>query len=321
MDDKRRLAAIALLKKRGVLPVDGIEPAEDLGDPRDLVGGAPEPLDAVLPPEPEPPAVPPPAQEPAPEPVPAPLTPEELQRLEAEEMRQQALIAWQEAQIERQTAMLELIRPDHLYPWDRLDEETDLQWAAFTIYRDMPPITRSLGEAAREYVRQRAGEEEAESFTKPSAAFQRWSREHFWEVRVRAYDAFQDKIQQALWLKRRAEQREAEWGLRDRLLERVEQMLRFPLVQVTNTSEDGRVTQVFHPVKWRLADAVAFVKEAVKLGRMASNMPTSPLAVNVDELDEQIARELARLAADDQDALFAAFGESEEATGSLPDDG
>jgi hypothetical protein len=84
-------------------------------------------------------------------------------------------------------------------------------------------------------------------------------------------------------------------------------MLRFPLAQVTQESRDGKVIQHFYPVRWKMGDMSSLVKLAMRLGRDAANMGDGNSYVSVDEIDEQIAGELARLASADQGEVFASF--------------
>lgn len=323
MDDERRLAIIARLKQRGVFPEDDRAPtarelrqADKVLQEDDAAREREAHVEEVLPP----------AVEEAPEDDPQAelqavrqeltVATGVLDRQRQEVRRHDDLLAYQEAQLATREALLDLVNPGHLYPWDRLPEETDQQWAAFQIYRDTPPVLRSLSEAARRYYRARhelGEDEDLEGRGGISNALLRWATDHSWADRVRAYDTYQDKLQQAKWVARRLEQREKEWEMRDALLKRADDMLRFPLAQVVTESKDGKsVTQIF-PTKWKLGDVVTFLKLAMRMGRDAANMAGAPQNLSVDELDEQIAAELARLSAADQDALLAEIAGQAEA--------
>lgn len=68
-------------------------------------------------------------------------------------------------------------------PWERQDEDTNYSWAAFQIYRDMPPIgdkkkRRSYGNLARLIGH------------KSETTIQGWARDGHWRKRVLAYDEF-----------------------------------------------------------------------------------------------------------------------------------
>jgi len=236
------------------------------------------------------------------------ITQEQLAHLERVLERGEALMRWQDERIARNDALLDIVNPDHLYPWDRIETETDEEWAAFKIYRDLMPIMRSLSETSRQYIEncKKAGADSS-LFPMSINKLQRTYVINRWEDRVRAYDTYQDKLEQKKWIERRLRQREEEWGMREKLIERAEQMLRFPLAQVTQESRDGKVIQHFYPVRWKMGDMSSLVKLAMRLGRDAANMGDGNSYVSVDEIDEQIAGELARLASADQGEVFASF--------------
>lgn len=68
-------------------------------------------------------------------------------------------------------------------PWERQEVDTNYSWAAFQIYRDMPPIgdkkkRRSYGNLARQIGH------------KSETTIQGWARDGQWRKRVLAYDEF-----------------------------------------------------------------------------------------------------------------------------------
>jgi hypothetical protein len=82
-----------------------------------------------------------------------------------------------------------------------------------------------------------------------------------------------------LWRSRREEQREWEWGMADKLKKRIEEMLRFPLAEITR-DEDGAVT-VVKPVRWRQGDIPQFGKAATELSRLAAVLETERKTLEV----------------------------------------
>ena len=75
--------------------------------------------------------------------------------------------------------------------WERTDEETDSAWAAFRIYRDLPPQDRSLVEAYVEYSAAKTGSRPKRPKA-PPGYISVWSSAHNWVERVLAYDRYID---------------------------------------------------------------------------------------------------------------------------------
>jgi hypothetical protein len=92
---------------------------------------------------------------------------------------------------------LELGGERRLYPWEKLDEETNAAHAALISYRDCPK-PRSLRRAAGKHYH---GDAEALPTVGQHDQFKRWSRAFDWVSRVEEYDA---------WLDERKRRKEAE---------------------------------------------------------------------------------------------------------------
>lgn len=67
-------------------------------------------------------------------------------------------------------------------PWERLTTETDNAWAAFQVYRDMPPAERAIKPIAK-----------AISLRPETVA--KYFKKHMWAERVAAYDGRTDEAQ------------------------------------------------------------------------------------------------------------------------------
>lgn len=71
-----------------------------------------------------------------------------------------------------------------LRPWERQPGETDAQWAAFQVYRDLPPADRSLIAAYRQ--------DKGQDKLRVSGHWQAWFKRNRWKERVHAYDRYRD---------------------------------------------------------------------------------------------------------------------------------
>ncbi len=85
-------------------------------------------------------------------------------------------------------------------PWERQPEETDRAWAAFQIYRNLPPSERSYGAAFRKTYHKPA------SYQAPQW-YRAWATNHHnWKGRAEAWDCHLDGIECAA-----TEQERIEW--------------------------------------------------------------------------------------------------------------
>lgn len=88
-------------------------------------------------------------------------------------------------------------------PWDRLDDETDKAFAAFCIYRDLGPSARSLRVVSDEVY----GSIPAAKRQRASGQINKWSSQHRWVERAKAWDAEQDRLAQEAFLRENLERR------------------------------------------------------------------------------------------------------------------
>jgi hypothetical protein len=146
----------------------------------------------------------------------------------------------------------------------------------------------------------------------------RWFKQYQWRERAMQYDIMQDRQVQVLWSRRRRDQREKEWELSTRLIAKAEAMLQFPLTRVSKeeTLANGKTKiTIIEPAGWRLADIPRMLGVASKLARLASGMETEILNTNPETIDEQIARELQRLAPGSENQTSGAIETEDEGTG------
>ncbi len=158
--------------------------------------------------------------------------------------------------------------------WTRRPGETATAYAAFCVYRDLGP-GRSLDAAYAQAKGLQKGDKRA------SGNFQRWRRDHAWKNRAEAYDAYLDEEKRQAeaqkWRQRGEDLVEEQYQLAVAMLEKVRQMLAFPLVRqvVEQTGEDGKpVRVIIEPVRWTFGTAARLAQVAVELGRLATGLPT-----------------------------------------------
>ena len=152
--------------------------------------------------------------------------------------------------------------------------EPNLWYDRFTDYRLMEK-PRSLLECVNRW-RDDIGRKRT---NRRSGTWRRASEKWNWEQRAEAWDKHQRQLKEAKWEQRRDEQEEREWEVAQKLLQRFDKMLAWPLYEVENVQErdsKGRVTsiQIIKPVNWRHGDAVRFAEAASKQARLAAGMET-----------------------------------------------
>lgn len=132
---------------------------------------------------------------------------------------------------------------------------------------------RSLGKLLGWYA-ERAAAGEMPASTKRST-IETWSARHRWQERVGAWEAEVARLEVLAWEARRREQREREWKMAARLLDRAEAMLAFPLERTRQEiGEDGEAVTIVEPAGWRQVDIARVAELASKLARLAAEMET-----------------------------------------------
>ena len=178
----------------------------------------------------------------------------------------------------------DLTQEDHA-PWHQQPEETAAAYRAFCSYRDLG-AGRSLL-SAYNAERQRKGKEKAKH---TPGTWTRWYTVHHWRARAEGYDGHLDQARrreyEATWKARARQIAEDQWALSQQAIEKVRQMLRFPLVEQHTDQATGAV--ILKPAKWDLGTAARLMKEAVwrqgsrprpwtmTLAARALRLPTSP---------------------------------------------
>jgi len=83
--------------------------------------------------------------------------------------------------------------------WERLPDETDAQWQAFRIYRDLG-LCRTVVKAYREYAEKRGLSKD-----QPHTAYQKWTKQNNWKERAQEYDMYVDEQRRKMRQEKRAQ--------------------------------------------------------------------------------------------------------------------
>jgi hypothetical protein len=191
-------------------------------------------------------------------------------------------------------------------PWLRLRGESRQAYAAFRVFLELGR-ERSVIEAFR----QSKGNERA---TQPSGCWNKWRSRWNWEERAAAYDEHLDRVAQRdlerqlgemneIWLRREREQREQLWAKGEELIKRAEQILQWPLEEVTKevrSGADGETVTVMTvmPARWRLRDAAYILKVAMDLKLLSLERPTLHVKVDKELADREAYEMVAGFVAD-----------------------
>lgn len=151
--------------------------------------------------------------------------------------------------------------------WERRERESERAYRAFLVYRDLG-LARSLAG-----VREQSGDRPI-----PLRTIERWSARWAWPRRAAAWDAWlqaaRDRVarrEAGKWERRRLAALEAVYEDVQKIRERLQLMLSFPLTR--RRTEDGRT--VIEPARWSFRDVIAGLKAAAELEAMALNAATT----------------------------------------------
>lgn len=154
--------------------------------------------------------------------------------------------------------------------------------------------------------------------TRHLATVKEWSSKYSWQERIARYHelliARQREETERRWVARREEERERAWGFANKLIERAEQMLSFPLAtveKVSNTRREGtniivEERTIIQPVRWSQRDIAQFAETASKMARLAAGMETERAALDIDmDLLSLTAEDLEKLSPEELAELTA----------------
>jgi hypothetical protein len=186
---------------------------------------------------------------------------------------------------------------EHVHTWDRQPGESQRAYEAFKIFRgtDVQTGIRVMTEVARLL-----------GCSLPN--IHRWSRTHNWIDRAAAFDTWREhrEVEARELASRMAIKRVAErWAdhriqfleryMRShmKMLERVEQMLEYPIYEVRDEEEvypDGRACKVtvVNPARWRARDMALITKNLILSMREVMDMMEGPVAAARAASDEDM---------------------------------
>jgi hypothetical protein len=132
--------------------------------------------------------------------------------------------------------------------------ESPQAWRAFQVHRDLGP-KRSVDRAYRIY------SEQQESTKRASGRFTSWSVKHDWVARAQAWDDYHAMVRNEAiaeyerktgtdlsW--RSAKLQEELLSIKEKLVERMEIMAKWPLQRETLESKDGKQITHVYPARW-----------------------------------------------------------------------
>ena len=178
------------------------------------------------------------------------------------------------------------------------------------LWEQQPGEGAKAYEAARIYFQMRAArslDAVAHELSKSLPLIKRWSRNHSWSQRSFAYDQHMAEVEQsaldegarreaeqkaAEWNARQERLREKEWAASEALIKRAETMLKWPVEEQRIVENNGQKITIIMPVKWRASDIARLLREASKLGRLATGAETDRHGnIDVSNLsDEELQR-------------------------------
>lgn len=168
------------------------------------------------------------------------------------------------------------------YIWERQPYETNAGYELFLAYLEQESPRSLL--VAYNKVRAKRGQKGAQkvpgSFRELSFGKRRSGKDVEggipFTVRAIAFDNHVHSVELEKWQARRMEIKEQEWAAADGMMEKVNQMLLFPIMR--QVAEDG--VTVIEPAGWALRDIPVLAQTASKLGRLAVGMETESIKLD-----------------------------------------
>lgn len=219
--------------------------------------------------------------------------------------------------------------------WEQQDKETPQAYAAFRIYARQPYATPSPDRKKHS----RSIASVAQELGKSVSLCERWSRRWRWVDRARAYDADKrqadrdalreaESAQAAEVARRRLVFKDKAWGLFERTVGQLEEMLAYPIFEaaeeVVDRDKSGRPTTVIvrNPVGgWTPSSAASLMRAGALIGQVATDDGTGALdalvsRLNFEDLPDDVLDSLETgNASDFLEALIASGSHSREGQG------
>jgi len=168
--------------------------------------------------------------------------------------------------------------PEDRLAWVRWPREPSLWFGRFTKFRRMG-ITRSRIKVYREWIRQsrqdpdyaptsRDTEKPIEEIESCPSSWDTKAKEWRWEERADLYDRYNYEQEEKQYEARRVEIQDKSWSLYENLLRRVEEMIQYPITEITTQDNDGKAI-IIKPVRWTSKDIQSHINALKTLGEIA----------------------------------------------------
>ena len=190
-------------------------------------------------------------------------------------------------------------------PWEQQPSESGQAYKAFCVYRDLG-LERQIKLAYRTATKRPDSDQ-------VSGRWSQWAKRYEWEQRARAYDAHLANVEQQARERevarrateierRRKEAQDIAWALFEELKAKLQQMLKLPVITVTDT--DGKKT--VNPAKWDYNSVARSLEAMTKLMKLGAGLDSGLVTnLNIDwaSLTEE---QLERIAAGEDPARVIA---------------
>lgn len=198
--------------------------------------------------------------------------------------------------------------------WEKWPDESNAAYVAFRTYLDMGDARTTTGA-----YRKGTGRKHAEV---ASSHWREWQVRFKWPERADAYDRMQRMSELKMraeiqrdttvqWAERRQSTREKAFQIGQSLMEKAEQMLRFPLATaetIKETLPDGTVKTVtiVEPARWNFGTVARYVLVANQLMRLASELETGRQRVDLRLIREEAEALAQQLGVDPDEMILKA---------------
>lgn len=174
-------------------------------------------------------------------------------------------------------------------PWHRLKNESSKAYHAFQTYVRMPTAERSIDGAYRSSNEQRSSAKSA------NGRWTAWSLQHRWVERANAYDDhmaaqsfLSDEAERARNAadreRRRAALEQREWELAWQALDKLEEMLAWPVKRERTEQVAGSTVTIIEPFRWNAASLARLFEVASKTARLSLDMDIEKAKVAVEKI-------------------------------------
>ena len=159
---------------------------------------------------------------------------------------------------------------DALLMWEQQPDEPAKHFAWFHVFLMLGP-SRSISAAYNAVQNTKTGKKSKEVHGSriQSRTWQTTSRDWRWGTRARAWDAEQRRLDEAAKVAARVELTEREFKQRQKMMDKIEKMLEFPVHRVEHVEEDGKTVTIVNPARWDFNTVARLLLAQAKLGQMS----------------------------------------------------